>query len=192
MVEEERIKSALEIAMERISALPELTPEDIAEQKEKQYGPVGEAMAGRYLSGAITEDELSGELNKHTDQRQIVCFGAVSALCRSLRLDEDPEITARALRGLDRIALGKTSLIEKAGEEFRAVLREFELEIRTQLQGIESLVLEPLGISGSAVRCNPAVNEPWLEKLGKIRQSHEPRLEKLRAGLLRELRATGR
>ena len=190
-MEEERVKSALEIAMERISALPELTPEEIAEQKEKQYGPVGEAVAGRFLSGAITEDELPEELNKHTDQRQIVWFGAVSAFCRTLRFEEDPAITGRALKGLHRIAPGKKSLIEKAGVEFRAVVEEFEQEIHKEAQGIESLVLEPLGISGSAVRCNPAVNGQWLEKLAKISQAYEPRLEKLRAGLSQELRSPG-
>jgi hypothetical protein len=49
-VEEERIKSAFEIAMERISDLPELTPEEIAAQNEKKYGPIGKVIAGNYVN----------------------------------------------------------------------------------------------------------------------------------------------
>ena len=57
-MKEEKIKSALEIAMEKVSDLPELTREEIEEQKEKEYGPVGDAVAKKYLSGTISDGEL--------------------------------------------------------------------------------------------------------------------------------------
>jgi hypothetical protein len=47
-----------------------------------------------------------------------------------------------------------------------------------------------LGISGTAVRCNPAENAHWLEALKELRRAYEPKLERLRDALLKELQAS--
>ena len=187
-MEEERIKSALEIAMERVSAMPELTPEDMAAQKEKQYGPIGEAMAGRYLKGLLNENELAAELDKYSpDQRRIVRCALVSGLCRAMGLEGDLESAGRALNGMLGISREKGSFIEKTAEEFRNLLREFEQEKREKSADIEASALRPLGISGTAVRCNPAENRHWREAMEKMRHSFEPRLAALRSALQYEL-----
>ncbi len=185
-MEEERIKSALEIALERISALPELTPEEMAAQKEKQYRPIGEAAAARFLSGLFTENDLTAELEKYRpDQRQIVQRAVVSILCRTISLDGSLESAARALKGIAAIAPEKSALIEKTQEEFFALLRDFgqEKEKQEKAAEIDISPLSALGISGTAVRCNPAENAYWRERLNRIRQSYEPRLEALRSFL---------
>jgi len=187
-VEEERIKSAFEIAMERISALPELTPEEIAAQKEKQFGPVGEALAGKYLSGLVNDDELQVELGKReSGQRQIIRRALISSLCRNLQLEGDLSAAGKALSGLRRIAPEKETIIGKAAEEYKSIVHEFDQEKKRQSQAIESSALRPLGISGTAVRCNSAENTHWLDELKKIRQAYEPRLETLRVSLSDEL-----
>src|SRR5512137_2431855 len=60
--EEEGIKSAFELAMERISGLPKLTPEEKAEQKEREYAPIGTSIAVKYMDGALADSELPIQL----------------------------------------------------------------------------------------------------------------------------------
>ena len=128
-MEEERIKSAFEIAMERISALPELTAEEIAAQKEKQYRPVGEAIAVRYLNGLISVEEVASELEKYRDeQKRIVERALISSLCSALLIEGNPESAARALCGISRIRPEKRSLVEKAANDFQTIRQEFARE----------------------------------------------------------------
>jgi len=187
-VEEERIKSAFEIAMERISALPELTAEDIAAQKEKQFGPIGEGLAAKYLGGLIDEEALPIQVEKlPEDQRPIVRRALITALCRTLQLEGDPGSAEKALRGLQRAFPGKVAAIESEAEKYREITREFREELQRQSAAIEAVALKPLGISGTAVRCNPGENPHWLGELKKLRQTYEPRLAALRSNLLQEL-----
>jgi hypothetical protein len=191
-VEEERIKSALEIAMERISGLPELTPEDIAAQKEKQYAPIGEALAGKYLSGLLNDDELTSEAARYpADQNKIVRRALLSGLCRTLRPEGEIEAAGRAFMGMSRIAPEKIILIEKAAERFRTIFRAFDQEKQKKTADMELPALQTLGISGTAVQCNPAENAHWLEEVDKLRKTYEFELEALRALLLRELQIPG-
>jgi hypothetical protein len=187
-VEDERVKSALEIAMERISALPGLTPADIAAQKEKEFGPKGEAIAARYMSGLLDDGELTAELDKHrTNQWQIVRRGLISSLCQTLQLGGDLVLAGKALNGLCRVAAGKSSLIGEAASEYQSIVHEFDREKRKQSAEIEATVLQPLGISGTAVRYNPSENARWLEGLKELRRAYEPKLERLRDALMKEL-----
>ena len=88
-MEEERIKSALELAMERVAGLPELTPEEIAEQKEKEYRPVGETLGNKYLQGVIDGREMASELSQYRGEpARIVGKSLVSCLRSSIRLDD--------------------------------------------------------------------------------------------------------
>jgi hypothetical protein len=187
-VEEERVKSALELAMERISALPELTPQEIAEQKERQYGPVGEALAGKYLSGLVDDEELTIQIKKQpADLQPIVLRALVSSLCRVLQLEGDLESAGKALSGMRRAVPEKLAIIEKAAGEYLSMVHAYEQEQKDKSASIETAALRPLGISGTAVRCNPGENPHWLEELKKLRNAYDPRLENLRSNLLQEL-----
>ena len=190
-MEEERVRSALEIAMERISALPELTPEDIAAQKEKEFGPKGEAIAARYMSGLLDDEELTAELDKHrANQWQIVRRTLISSLCQTLQLDGDLVAAGKALSGLCRIAAERTSVIGEAASDYQSIVHEFDREKRKQSAEMEATALQPLGISGTAVRCNPAENAHWLEELKELRRAYEPKLARVRDALLKELQAS--
>jgi hypothetical protein len=187
-VEEERVKSAFELAMERISSLPELTAEEIAEQKEKQHGPFGEAAAGRYLNGSLSDDELTGEMGKYRgEQLAIVRRAALSSFCRALRLEGDPETSAKALKGVGLIAPDKSSLVQRAAEDFGRLLGDFDRERRERSAEFAPSVLKAFGVGGSAVRVNLPANERWLEELTMIRKAYEPGLEAVRSALMREL-----
>jgi hypothetical protein len=192
-LEEERVKSAFEIAMERISALPELTQEEIAIQKEKQFGPIGDAVASRFLRGLIIDDELPVELEKYRAdpfQLQIVRRALITRLCRTLELEQDPMDAGKGMNGLCRIAPEKVSIIGEAGRDYHRIIGEYEQEKRKRSEAIEKSALRNCGISGTAVRCNPDENEYWREELRKIGAEYAPRLERLKSMLLGQLLET--
>ena len=161
-MEEERIKSAFELAMERISGLPELTPEEIAAQKEKEFGPIGTTLAVKYMSGAISGSELPIELNRHPqDRRKIIRRALISALCREMLLDGARETAMKALQGIEQIAPEKRDSLAKAEKDYLEVVGEFEAARKERLSRFEASAIErmkDLGISGSAVLPNMVEN----------------------------------
>jgi hypothetical protein len=185
-LEEDRIKSAFEIAMERISALPELTADEIGEQKEKEFRPVGLAISRKYLEGQISEDELVLELRRNQGEKgEIVWRAAVSSLCRAIQL-EDRAKAARALVGLDALAAG----IEDVRRDFLRISGDFDRELLIEYKKIEHVIraeLESAGIRGSAVKPNLVQNEKWLQAMNSLRQAHEPSLEKIKNELMNGL-----
>ena len=188
-MEEERIKSALEIAMERISTLPRLTPGEIAEQKEKEYGPLGEALCRKYLDGIVTADKLPAELARYgTEQKPVVQRALIRALWQSIHFEDGPSART-ALSGIALLNGGKAALLEEAGKSFQRIFDEFEREKQEKLHEFAALANEELkriGVSGSAVRLNLKHNESWQQELSRIRQSYEPKLKDLKDRLLQE------
>jgi len=64
-MEDGKIKSALEIAMEKVAKMADLTPKEIREQKDREYRPRGEVTASKYLSHVIKNTDLAVELSKY-------------------------------------------------------------------------------------------------------------------------------
>lgn len=190
-MEEERIKSALELAMERISGLPQLTPRDIAEQKEKEFGPLGTALAAKYMNGALTGDELSVELSKHNAERRPIVRRALGlALCRELGLERPIANASKALRGMAQIAPDKGDSLKKIGLDFYRIIDEFEAATNARIIEFSALAsrrLQDSGISGSAVKPNLKEFEGWIKQLDKMRREFEPEIERLREALMRAI-----
>jgi hypothetical protein len=189
-LEEDRVKSAFEIAMERISALPELTAEEIAEQKEKEFKPVGPAISHKYFEGQITEDELVSELSRYQGEKgEIVRRAAVSSLCRAIQL-EDRARADKALAGLNVLAAPEAGFREPLLEKFLQISSDFDRELLIENKRLESLIradLEGAGIRGSAVTPNLVQNRTWLQAVDRLLQSYEPRLEEIRNDLMNRL-----
>jgi hypothetical protein len=188
-VEEERIKSSLELAMEKISGLPQLTPEEIAAQKEREYRPIGETICNKYLDGVISHDALPAELARYQgEQGRIVRRAVCRCLCRSIDI-EDRRAAMAAFAGLASLLSDKRELLEEAGKDLRRILDRFERE--KQEKSLEFAILairqlEDLGIAGSAVEPNLSENAGWLEELAGMKRSYERGLEKIRDMILRE------
>jgi hypothetical protein len=190
-VEEERIKSAFEIAMERISGLPELTPEEIAAQKEKEYGPIGTTLAVKYMNGTITDSELPIELKRHQeDRRRIIRRALVTSLCREMVLDGTKATAMKALSGIEQIAPEIKDDLRAVEEDYLKTVGEFEAARNERFREFEIMARERMksfGISGSAVRPNIIENEQWQKELAAIQQSYEPRLSGMRNALIQRL-----
>jgi hypothetical protein len=181
---EEEIKSAFELAMEQVSRLPELTPEEISEQKEKEHRPVGEALCHRYLQGDIEASALLPELQRYPgDSGKIVRKSFATCLLRAIRLD-DSQAAGKAMKGLFGVIEDGNELQEIVWTSWSRMLGDFERHREVLLLEMEYLAKERLavlGISGSAVLPNLKGDEISTQRLSDLHRSFEPRIDELRA-----------
>ena len=183
---EDRVKSAREIALEKIARIADLSPEELAKQKHSEFGPRGEAIARKYLDGTIRGTDLQRELGKyHGDDGQIVRRAFISSLGKSVEL-LDAARSRKAMEGA-RLIAGEDVRFEELKKEYEQILAEFEQQ--TQQGSIvfetrERERLREIGVSGSAIRHNVKESAGWQQELSRIRQAHDVRLDKLRERLM--------
>ena len=184
-MEDERIKSALEIAMERAASMPNLTQEELAEQKEREYQPRGAAIGRRYLEGALKERDLLTELSKYQGQEgEIVRRAFLLTLSQSIRL-ENKSVSLKALEGIK--AVEPLAGFDEMKRQIEAIFDEFNQQLEQEVPRYEALEnerLEQLGISGSAVKPNLEESQTWQEELKQIQSEYDSRISKLKENLL--------
>ena len=184
-MENERIKSALEIAMEKVAKMADLTPQEIKEQKEREYGPRGEITAGKYLSHVFKNADIAVELSKYQgEEGQIVRKAFLSSLCLAIQLD-DADKSQRAIEGIQ--ALDIDIDLDGVKGEFEEISSAYDRErakTYNKLEEAQRQALYGLGISGSAVRPNVKENVDFQNKLNQIRAPYDMRLYKLRDKML--------
>jgi len=184
-VEDKRIKSALEIAMERAASLPGLTQEELAEQKQREYQPRGAAMARRYLEGALKERDLQTELSKYEGQEgEIVKRAVLLTLKQSIKI-ESKSIGLRALDGIK--AVEPSGDLGEIRRQIEAIFDEFNQQLEQENPRYEALDKErfqELGISGSAVKPNLEESQTWQAELKRIQSEYGSRIRKLKENLL--------
>jgi hypothetical protein len=182
------IKSTLELAMEKAAKLPELTPEEIRERLEKEYTPLGRAIAERFLRGDLAEKRLQVELAPHEGERgQLVRKAFAERMGQSIDL-EDAETTARVLEGAE-VLVGE-GVLEETGRRLDEMSREYEGRKQRELAAAEeseNARLRDLGISGSAIRANPQAIESWRQRMGELQREFRPKLEEIRRELVDQL-----
>jgi hypothetical protein len=190
-LKEEKIKSALEIAMEKISDLPELTREEIADQQEKEYGLIGDAAAQKYLDGVIGERDLLLVWDRFSGiQAQIVRRRLVDALCGEIRLDSKGGLAMKALEGLELLGSENKAAIAPLAENFREIVGRFTDEQKNGRRQFQISVMDEMrkvGISGSAVRPNMNEHPQWKTELRRIQDSYARELEDIRCRLTKEV-----
>jgi hypothetical protein len=178
------IKSTLELAMEKAAKLPRLTKEEIRERHEEEYGPLGRAIAKRFLTGDLAETRLQVELFKHEDEPgEIVRKAFVECMCQSMDL-EDAETTTKVLEGT-KVLVHDERLEETAShldEMFRDYERQKQRELATTEEA-EIIRVRDLGISGSAIRINPQENEGWRQRLSDLQREFRPEVDEIRREL---------
>lgn len=184
-MEEKKLKSAREIAMEKAAKIPGLTPQEARAQKEREYVPRGKAIADRYLGSLIKEADVEIELHKYQgEERDIVRKALLDTLL--LAVDpEDKERSKRALQGLRRLSKKDIGQIET---EVERVSSEFQQQLQleyTRFEEAEKERLRALGIAGSAVKPNLEEKEDWQRHLGEIKKTYDAKLKELRGRLSR-------
>ena len=131
------IKSAHEIAMEKLEKLEEPTDE---ERLQWKFVPKGEALAGRYLK---EDSNLISELSQYQEnERNYVVKGAADILTRNINLpknDSARRMNRKAMDGLKILKNDKVS-VENVYSQMRNIFKHYvEQGEQQRKQAYESL-----------------------------------------------------
>ena len=179
-----KIKSTIELAMERAARLPRLTEEEIRQRREEEYRPRGRAIAERFLGGELAETDLDAEFGGYRDEEgEIVRKAFLATLCRSIDL-EQPDRLTRVFQGI--AALARDDRLEEASRRLGDVFDDYREERRRAFALVETAeraTLRDLGVSGSAIRLDLEQNQRWREKRAEVMQRFHPRVEEIKREL---------
>ncbi|TET75825.1 MAG: hypothetical protein E3J42_02645 [Dehalococcoidia bacterium] len=179
--ENERIKSALEIALEKAQKLGALSEEERQRLRDEELAAAGEALAKRYLNGLPLRD-IDVELGRRGgDDRQIISRNVLSRLVDKIDMEH--------IAGAERILAAIQHLSGHSGvvQSIKDLLKEYESatekawrENRSALEAAKRNELELKGISGSAV--DPAIetSPEWLQIRQRLDSHYQQRLEEIK------------
>lgn len=179
--ENEKIKSALEIALEKAQKLGALSEEERQRLRDEELVAAGEALAKRYLNGLPLRD-IDLELGKRREEdRQIISRNLLSSLVDNIDMEH--------IAGAERILAAIQHLSGDSGvvQSMRDLLREYQSatekawrENGSALEAAKRGELELKGISGSAV--DPAIetSPEWLQIRHRLDTDYQERLEEIK------------
>jgi hypothetical protein len=184
-----RIKSTIDLAMEKAAKLPKLTKEEIRKQQEKEYAPRGRAIAGRFLAGDLAAEDLDAELSRYQGEQGEIARGAfLASMCQTIDIGES-EATARGFEGIK--ALVRDDRLEETSSRLSGILRDYQEQKQRELartEETEASILRELGVSGSAIRLNMEQSEAWREKRSELLEEFRPKLDEVKRELNDHLR----
>jgi hypothetical protein len=184
-----KVKSTIELAMERAAKLPRLTEEELRQQKEKEFGPRGRAIAGRFLAGDLADEDLDSELSRYPDEQGEFVRGAfLGSMCEAIDIGE-AKATARAFEGIETLV--RDDRLEEISSRLRGILQDFQEQRQRELaraEQVEAVMLRELGVAGSAIRLNMEQSEGWREKRSELLARFRPKLEEYKRELSDHLR----
>jgi hypothetical protein len=190
------IKSAREIAMEKIEKLGEPTQE---ERLKWKYVPQGEELAAKYLKESIN---MLHELGQHPeDIRKYIIEGASQILVRNMDLPKNDVVKKNNKKAMDGLKILKS---DKAGLEnvfsrIRNIFNHYENEGKQQRkQAYESLkidfenkiqqaIQQQIGTfmpSKVDVEAHPQFNQEWLKITNQMDSQYISLLNELKQELL--------
>lgn len=184
-----KIKSTIELAMEKAAKLPRLTKEEIRQQQEKEYGPRGRAIAGRFLAGDLAAEDLDAELSRYPgEQGEMARAAFLASMCQAIDVGET-EATARGFEGIR--ALVRDDRLEETSSRLGGILRDYQEQQQREFaktEQAEAVTLRELGVSGSAIRLNMEQSEAWRAKRSALLAEFRPKLDQLKRELSDQLR----
>ena len=167
------IKSAREIAMEKLEKLEEPTDE---ERLQWKFVPKGEALAGRYLK----EDcNLISELSPYQEnEREYVAKGAADILSRNINLpknDSAKRMNRKAMDGLKLLKNDKVSVenvysrirnifkhyVEQGEQQRRQAYESLKTQFEAKIQQAMQQQMGPMMRAKVNVERQPQFQEEW-------------------------------
>ena len=174
------IKSAYEIAMEKINKIESATPE---ERLKWKYVPKGEELAGKYIKDDIN---LTAELAKYGEQeRKYVVQGISSILIRNIDLPKNDAVkknNKKVMDGLTTVKKDKKAL-ENVFSKIRYIFNHYAEQGEAQKKAAYEQVKEEFSMKlqqalaqqGSNARINsidierqPQFQEEWRKMLIRL------------------------
>src|SRR4030042_841457 len=184
------IKSAREIAQEKVSKPGELSPEEREGQRQGRCRLIGQSLAEKYLSQYDVR-LLEAELKKHSvEDKDLISQAAIHRLIEGIDLGYAPRLD-KISQGI--LTVSNTTKVTETLDKIKELFHEYEEAENRERQEIEKAgreMLHQLRISGSAIsQINIQAKEEWQKKLSQLAHPFEERLNYLKQELLRNARA---
>lgn len=182
--ENDRIKSALEVALEKAQRLGSLSEDEKQRRKDEELVTAAEALAKRYLNGLPLKD-VDLELVKHKEEeRNVVRNHLLSHLLNSIGINRDA--TNEKLLAAIKHILPESELTRNISDllrEYRTAVDRARQENLGKLEAEKRSELEQKGISGSAVEPAIETSSEWLQITQKLNAHYEQRLDQIKRTL---------
>ena len=167
------IKSALEIAMEKVEKLGEATEE---ERRQWKYVPQGEGLAARYLKENCN---LVAELSQYQENvRKYITEGAAEILIRNISLPKNDIAKRNNKRAMDGLKLLKSNKVsvenvyskirylfnhyaEQGEQQRKEAYQSLKTELEAKIQQAVQQQLGPLMSAKVDVEKQPEFHQEW-------------------------------
>ncbi|MFH2130290.1 MAG: hypothetical protein ABIK68_07935 [bacterium] len=182
---EGRVKTAFELAMEKVAEMPALNLEEIREEHKKESISKGEAIARRYLQNIKRQTDIKSEIAVfEPEQRGFARNAALQWLSRELSLTQ-VDANRHILEGI--ASLNPDITVDSAMIRLNRIIDGFQKEIMAAYSLIEKSeinLLKKKGISGSAVKPNLKHHDVWLTQQTELTTTHTGKLDQFQRTLL--------
>lgn len=186
-MERNRIKTALEIALEKAERLGSASSEDLRRQEEEKHFLIGKGLADRYQLGLPLRDVEDQLARYSADAGKAVRRGLFEGLASAIS-PQDWEKASNSLLAIAQLAPSEqvravARRIERLQEEFVEGKQSELAELRARIETEYVELLAARGVAGSAVRPNVDVMADWLRAQSDYESSQDERLAPLREEL---------
>lgn len=183
----DELKSAWEIAQERVNRLGKLSTGEREEQEKQRYRQIGQALAQKWLDSSRHVD-MGAELNKHGEKgREMIKQALIGHLTEAIAFTNVQSIDTTK-RLIEAISSVQPELRPQA-EEMAGLLHEYEeaeQKLRQELEGDYRETLHRLRISGTAVGAiNLEASDKWQLARNELLEVFTPALDDLKRALVR-------
>jgi hypothetical protein len=178
---DDKIKSALEIALEKAQRLGSLSDEEKGRLRAEDLASAGEGLARRYLGGAPLKDIETDLAGRPEQERSAVRSRLLSCLLDAIDLSSDSG-NDRLLAAIERVS-GDAEPARSIGtllSERRDAIEKARHEIAGTLEAAKRNELERLGIAGSAVELAIWTSAEWARAREDLDSRYRQRLDETR------------
>lgn len=180
------MKSAREIALEKVARLGKPSPQELQQIREREFVPVGEALAARYLAGEYEWRDVVSRLSKIGEARDVVAWAMLGKLIASLALGDN----VRAFAGSAFLApdQGRVRDIER---KLNALVESYNVRkqektdfLRGEMEQSLKQEMADAGIAGTAIRVAAERHPHWQEALELLEAEFGKELNNAKGELL--------
>ena len=177
----EKIKSALDIALERAQKLGSLSAQERQSLRDKELATAGEALVKRHLAGLLLRD-VEMELKRYGEEdRETVTRYMLSALMEAISI-EDLTGSEKVLAAVQHLSgdVGIGEALRELFHDYQEVVERAWQENHSRLEAAQGKELALKGISGSAVEVGIENCAEWLEIRHRLDSHYRERLEAIK------------
>jgi len=179
------IRSAREIAVEKVEKMGKLSDEERKRLKEQEIGQAGVALAEKYL-GNGDERELDKVFEGYgTEERKLLGKAVLERLLQAVELRSSGRLDT-VMRGIDR--LPRADQLGSATARLRDLFERYRLaenEVRGQIEREGKEALHRLRIAGTAVgEINIRAKPGWEQKVKGLAEPFVQELEAIKREML--------